>query len=228
MVRFGRNNDQEGKILNIGVYGGTFNPIHFGHLRTAEEVFYKFKLKQVIFVPSAQPPHKSDDEVIDPLHRLKMVTLAITGNEHFTASDLEIIRPGKSWTLETIRELKKQNPDADFYFILGLDTFLEINTWYHWQELFIETNFIVTTRPGTAKVRPNQIIPAEIRSQFKWKAKLKEFVHNSGKRVIFNPVTNLDISATMIRKMVKEGQSIRYLLPRRVIEYINENGLYKK
>ncbi len=214
--------------MNIGVYGGTFNPIHFGHLRTAEEIWQKFKLKKVIFVPSANPPHKEGEEIIDPLHRLKMVTLAITGNDHFEVSDLEILRPGKSYTIETMRELKKQNPEADFYFILGIDAFLEIDTWYHWQELFSETNFIVTTRPGSPKVAPSKMVPDKIRAQFKWHSKDMEFIHESGNKVIFTEVTELNISASMIRKLVREGKSIRYLLPRRVMEYILENGLYKK
>lgn len=217
--------------MNIGVYGGTFNPIHFGHLRTAEEIWQRFKLKQVIFVPSAKPPHK-DEEVIDPMHRLKMTTLAITGNDHFTASDLEIVRPGKSYTIETMRELKRQNAEADFYFILGRDAFLEIDTWYHWPELFRETNFIVTTRPGSKKAAPAKMIPQPVRGQFKWfrgsRDQLQEFNHTSGHKVIFAPVTEINISASIIRRMVREGRSIRYLTPRRVREYIIENGLYQK
>ncbi len=213
--------------MNIGVYGGTFNPIHFGHLRTAEEIWHQFKLRQVIFVPSSNPPHK-DEQVIDPLHRLKMVTLAITGNDHFTCSDLELVRPGKSYTIETLKELKMQNPEANFYFIIGVDAFLEIDTWYHWQELFRETNFIVTTRPGSKKVAPSKMIPEPVADQFKWRRKEREFIHNSGQRVIFVPVTEINLSASMIRGMVWEGKSIRYLTPRRVREYIIENALYQK
>jgi nicotinate-nucleotide adenylyltransferase len=213
--------------LNIGIYGGTFNPIHFGHLRTAEEVWAKFKLNKVVFMPCAQPPHKVDEEVIDSLHRLKMVTLAITGNEHFTASDLEVLRTGKSYTIETLVELRKQMPESDFYFILGLDAFLEINTWHRWEELFSQTNFIVTTRPGSKKTTISKMMPKEVRKQFKWQSKEQMFVHKSGKKVIFNPVTDINLSASRVRAMVREGMSIRYLLPRRVIEYITEHKLYR-
>ena len=212
--------------MNIGVYGGTFNPIHFGHLRTAEEVFHKFKLGKVIFVPCAQPPHKHAGDIIDPLHRLKMAILSTTGNEHFSVSDLEIVRQGKSYTILTIRELKKQNPEAAIFFILGLEAFLEINTWYHWKELFSETNFIVTTRPGSPKVAVSKIIPGQVRKEFKFDPRQKQFIHKSGCKVIFTEVTSLDISASAIRKLVKEGKSIRYLVPRRASEYINENKLY--
>lgn len=214
--------------MNIGVYGGTFNPIHFGHLRTAEEVYQKFKLSKVIFVPSSQPPHKTGEDISDPLHRLKMITLAITGNDHFSVSDLEVLRPGKSYTIDTLRELKKQNLEANFYFILGLDTFLEINSWHLWQELFAETNFIVTSRPGSPKRAASKILPAEIAGRFKWSAQDKVFTHDSGRKVFYINVTSLDISSSAIRKMTAEGQSIRYLLPRRAIEYILENKLYRK
>lgn len=214
--------------MNIGVYGGTFNPIHFGHLRTAEEVFYKFKLNKVIFIPCAQPPHKHSSDIIDPLHRLKMATLSITGNEHFSVSDLEVVRQGKSYTILTIRELKKQNPEADIFFILGLDAFSEINTWRHYKELFSETNFIVTTRPGSPRKAVAKIIPDQARAEFSYRPGQKVFTHKSGCKVYFTEVTSLDISASMIRKLAGEGRSIRYLLPRRAIEYLNENKLYRK
>ena len=213
--------------MNIGVYGGTFNPIHFGHLRAAEEIYYKFRLSKVIFVPASQPPHKSSEEIIDPNHRLKMTMLAITGNEHFSVSDIEVNRPGKSYSIDTIRELKRQNPEKNFYFILGLDAFLEINTWHKWKELFSETDFVVTSRPGSPKVARGRIIPQEIRKEFKFNAKENIFTNKSGCRVYFAEVTHLDIAASAIRRMVREGQSIRYLLPRRAIEYIIENKLYR-
>lgn len=227
--RFGSEEDRE-TSLKIGVYGGTFNPIHFGHLRTAEEIWYRFKLKNVIFVPSASPPHK-DTDLIDPLHRLKMTTLAITGNEHFCVSDIELNRPGKSYTIETLRELKKRNPEAEFYFIMGRDAFLEIDSWYYWTELFAETNFIVTTRPGSNKIPFSKLIPEKARKQFK-RVRAEagnecEFVHSSGKRLVFTSVTDIDISSTLIRDKVRRGETIRYLTPRRVREYIIENGLYQ-
>jgi len=157
-----------------------------------------------------------------------MTTLAITGSDHFLCSDLEVRRPGKSYTLETMRELKKQNPESSLYFILGLDTFLQIESWHHWQELLAENNFIVTSRPGSPKVPISRMLPASIRPEFKYRRREQTFIHRSGQKVIFTPVTELGISAAMIRQMVREGQSIRYLTPRRVREYIMENGLYSK
>jgi nicotinate-nucleotide adenylyltransferase len=213
--------------MNIGVYGGTFNPIHFGHLRAAEEICYRFRLSKVLFVPSAQPPHKNCKEIIDPLHRLKMATLAITGNEHFQVSDIEVNRSGKSYTIDTLRELKRQNPEKNFYFIAGLDAFREIHTWHRWRELFAETDFVVTSRPGVPEPGRGKLIPAAVRREFKYSARDNVFVHRSGCRVYFVKVTGIDISSSAIRKMVREGQSIRYLLPRRAIEYIVENKLYR-
>ena len=111
---------------------------------------------------------------------------------------------------------------------MGLDAFLEINTWHKWQELFSECDFVVTSRPGSPEVAASRMVPEEVRDQFKWNAKEKVFTHSSGHKVYFTEVTNIDLSASAIRKMVREGQSIRYLLPRRAIDYIIENKLYRQ
>ena len=214
--------------MNIGVYGGTFNPIHFGHLRTAEEIRQRFALREIIFVPSAQPPHKRSPEIIDGSHRLKMVTLAVTGNPVFSASDIEVRRGGKSYSLDTLRELKKLHPESTLAFICGLDAFLEIDTWYRYQQLFSEADFIVTTRPGARRVALAKAIPAAIRAEFKRQGRSEVFVHSSGKTLTFTAVTGLDISSTLVRRFVREGFSPRYLIPRRVGEYITEHHLYQK
>jgi nicotinate-nucleotide adenylyltransferase len=213
--------------VNIGIFGGTFNPIHLGHLRAAEELRQQFKLAKVIFIPASSPPHKSDPAIIDPLHRLKMVDLAITGNEAFLSSDIELLRTGKSFTIDTLRELKRLYPDVDFSFIMGTDAFLEIHTWHKWTELFRECDFIVMNRPGSPKLSA-KIIPPDIRSEFQWKPRKREFLHSGGHRVSLARVTGMDISSQAIRKMLREGQSIRYLVPRRVMEYILEHKLYQK
>ena len=213
--------------MYIGAYGGTFNPIHFGHLRTAEEIRERFRMKEVIFIPSATPPHKDPKEIVDPIHRLKMVTLAITGNANFSVSEVEIHRRGKSYSIDTIRALKGIHPENEIAFILGLDAFLEMPTWHKFEEIFAECDFIVTTRPGTPKVSCDKAIPEPVRSEFKRKGPGREFAHASGRRLIFTEVTDLNISASAIRSLAHEAASIRYLLPRRVMEYISEHGLYK-
>lgn len=213
--------------MYTGLYGGTFNPIHFGHLRTAEEIWERFRMREVIFVPSANPPHKDSRDGIDPTHRLKMVNLAITGNPNFSVSDIEYHRRGKSYSIDTVRAFREQRPDQTFAFILGLDAFLEISTWHKYEEIFAECDFIVTTRPGAAKVSCQQAFPEAVAAVMKRKGAGREFLHPSGRRVVFTEVTDLDISATAIRQMTREGRSIRYLLPIRVSQYISEHGLYK-
>lgn len=210
-----------------GIYGGTFNPIHFGHLRTAEEICSRFKMKEVVFIPSADPPHKEAKDIIDPMHRIKMASLAITGNLNFSISDIEVHRKGKSYSIDTVRELKNQYPDDELAFILGLDAFLEIHTWHKYVEIFDECDFVVTSRPDSPKVSRKKAIPEALRGSFKQKKRGHEFVNQAGKRVIFTDVTDLDISASGIRAMIREGRSIRYLQPRRVMEYIQEHELYK-
>lgn len=213
--------------MYIGIFGGTFNPIHLGHLRTALEVLERFKMKQILFVPSSIPPHKNKHEMASAIHRLKMVNLAVTGNHNFGVSETEIHRRGKSYSIDTIKVLKKEYPENKLAFIMGLDAFLEINTWHKYKELFNECDFIVHSRAGVTKVGWQQSIPAEIKANFKKKGTTKEFVHTSGNKLLFTEVTSLGISASYIREMVREGRSIRYLTPRRVMEYIHENNLYK-
>jgi nicotinate-nucleotide adenylyltransferase len=213
--------------LYIGLYGGTFNPIHFGHLRTGEEIRQWFKMKEIVFIPSCLPPHKDTKDIVEPIHRLKMVSLAVTGNPNFSASDVELYRRGKSYTFDTIRELKVLRPDDQFAFIMGLDAFLEIETWYKFREIFAECDFIVTSRPGGQKVSCLQAIPPSLRDAFKRKGTSSEFVHESGKHLFFHDVTDLNISATSIRTLVRAGLSARYLLPRRVMDYIHEHQLYQ-
>jgi nicotinate-nucleotide adenylyltransferase len=211
----------------IGLYGGTFNPIHFGHLRTAEEICERFGMKQVVFIPAANPPHKDSTDIIEPIHRLKMANLAVTGNPRFLVSDLEYQRRGKSYSIDTVRAGKQLWPDDELAFIMGLDAFLEIDTWHRFEEIFSECDFIVTSRPGIAKTNCQQAFPPPLRDLMKRKGAGREFTHPSGRRTIFTEVSDLDISASDIRARVRAGHSIRYLLPRRVNEYILEHGLYK-
>jgi len=210
-----------------GLYGGTFNPIHFGHLRSAEEICERFGMNEVVFIPTANPPHKDTHDAVDPVHRLKMVGLAITGNPRFSLSDLEYQRRGKSYSIDTVRELRRQRPNDTLAFILGMDAFLEIHTWHKFEEIFCECDFIVTTRPGAPKLSCQQAFPEAVRELMKKKGSGREFVHPSGRRVVFTEVTDLAISATAIRAALREGRSVRYLLPIRVLQYIQEHGLYQ-
>ena len=197
----------------IGVMGGTFDPIHFGHLRAAEEVLQGFGLERVIFVPSGRPPHKPVLEVTPPEHRYLMTMLATADNPHFEVSRIEIERGGPSYTLDTLVELRKNySHEKAFYFITGLDAILEIGTWSKYKELFKITDFVAVTRPGYSVQALSDLERALGQERF---AKIHPF-----------PVTLLAIASTDIRRRVREGKSIRYLVSDNVEKYIHKEGLY--
>jgi nicotinate-nucleotide adenylyltransferase len=130
----------------LGILGGTFNPIHLGHLAAAEEVCDRLKLEKIIFIPSFLPPHKIDDDIPSAVQRQEMVRLAIKGNSHFAESDMEIRRGGRSFTIDTIEALRQTHPGSELYFLTGLDSFLEIRTWKEWDRLLTLCSFVVLSR----------------------------------------------------------------------------------
>lgn len=211
----------------IGIVGGTFNPIHLGHLRSAEEVRVGFRLDRVIFIPSATPPHKDSSHIIDARHRYKIVERAISKNPFFSASDVEIRRAGKSFTVDTLRYFgKKWGEDQNLFFILGIDAFLEIDTWKEFPELFSLSNFVVTDRPDASSTNPPFSIPKPLEGLLT-KERDDVFFHPSGHRVYYFNISALDISSTKIRALLKNGGSIKYLVPDSVNKYIRRKGLYR-
>ncbi|RJP59591.1 MAG: nicotinate-nucleotide adenylyltransferase [Deltaproteobacteria bacterium] len=214
--------------LRVGLFGGTFNPIHLGHLRSAEEVRELFNLQQVIFIPSANPPHKQGKNIISPIHRMEMVNLAIEGNQGFSVSDIEIKRHGKSYSIETIDYIRKiHGSDLILFFIMGIDAFTEISTWKDYINLFSRCNFVVTTRPGYSLTNLGTVLPPDVAGNFSYSSEEDRFIHASNFSLYFRDITHLDISSSAVRKRIKENMSIRYLLPEKVIEYIKGHGLYK-
>lgn len=213
--------------MKIGIFGGTLNPVHFGHLRTAEEVREAFSLDQVLFVPSAFPPHKRREEVESPLQRIEMTRIAIDGNPFFDLSDMEVRRGGFSYSVDTVDEVKNNRPDAEIYFILGVDAFFEIDSWKDYRRFLSLCNFIIVTRPGYEKRSLGESLPLEVRRDFCYDAAKGSYSHTSGHCLYFLEVTLLDISSTDIRRRLKAGRSVKYLLPPNVEEYIIKNALYK-
>ncbi len=132
----------------LGILGGTFNPIHYGHLAAAEEVRDRLKLDRILFIPSYLPPHKLEENVPSAVQRMEMVRLATEGNPSFEPSDIEIKRGGRSYTIDTIEALRQAYPGTELYFITGLDSFLEIQTWHEWERLLTLCCFVVLSRPG--------------------------------------------------------------------------------
>ena len=193
--------------MKLAVMGGTFNPPHLGHLICAEEVNDRFKFDKVMFIPSARPPHKDNNEILDAQHRYTMTVLATKDNPRFEVSRIELDRPGRSYSIETVRQLREiYGQDTEIYWIVGADAILEMFIWKDIDELLTLCRFIAISRPGY------DLSQADSRFM---------------ERVQVFQTTDVDISATEIRRRVKQGKSIKYLVPPKVENYIYENGLYR-
>ncbi len=216
--------------MKLGILGGTFNPIHYGHLAAAEEVSDRLGLQRVLFVPSFIPPHKKDEDMPSVIHRMEMVRLAIADNPLFEPSDIELKRGGMSYTIDTINTLRQSLHDAELYFITGLDSFLEIQTWNRWEMLMTLCGFVVLSRPGYRFQDLSGIDfmkSAEEELAALDRGLRKQAVVRSRTYTVFLEMIPLyDISSTDIRRRIKEGRSIKYLLPDKVENYIIKNKLY--
>jgi nicotinate-nucleotide adenylyltransferase len=214
--------------MRIGILGGTFNPIHLAHLRCAEEVREAQRLDRVLFIPSATPPHKPADGLASSTHRLAMVRLGVAGNPYFRVSTIEIQRGGRSYSVDTLRALRARMPSAHFSFILGLDAFREIDTWKEFRSLFTLCDLIVISRPPYHEPPRRAALPVAVRSEFCYRPHIGALEHQKGNRIIFQPVSALDLSASSIRQRVCRGTSIRYLVPDPVERYIRRHRLYAR
>lgn len=191
--------------------GGTFDPIHYGHLLMAEEARQTFALDQVVFVPNGRPAHKKPYLVSSPEDRYAMTLLATGSNPQFACDRVEIERPGTSYTIDTIHHFRRAYPELDaLYFITGADAILEILTWHEYDRLVEECLFIAVTRPGFVLGRLSEIADAQFLQ-----------------RVSFLPIPGLDLSSTDLRRRVREGRGIKYMTPDAVQTYIARRGLYR-
>lgn len=190
--------------MKIGILGGTFNPIHVGHLLIAQDAMEQAKLDRVVFIPSATPPHKSPDHLATSRDRLRMIRLAIAGNPRFEVDDLEIRRGGRSYSVDTLVELKRRQPRVKFYFIIGSDSLRELHLWREPARLLKLCRFIVLVRPG---FKPEQ------------------------RRLAIRPliVTGhvCEVASREIRSRIANGQPFRYLVPDAVHNYIRKHKLYQ-
>jgi len=197
----------------VGLMGGTFDPIHIGHLVTAEVAWQHFQLDRVVFVPSGSPPHKANRAVSDAQHRYLMTVLATVDNPHFSASRVEVDRGGESFTVDTVREFRRYlGEEARLYFITGLDAVLDILSWKDPRELLNLSSFIAATRPGFSTDGLRALGTA--------------LGGGALERVHQLEVPALAISSSDIRRRVARGEPIRYLVPRAVENYIYKNDLY--
>lgn len=202
-------------MKRIGIMGGTFNPVHKGHLALAQKARDEFALDQVIFIPTGMPPHKSPGEIIDKEHRYRMVKTAIRGKKNYSASRLEMDRAGVSYAVDTFNQLKhKFGSEAKLFYIMGLDSINEILEWKKPLELFGLCEFIVGTRPGTRIRTFKRLVKFPPLQKEVDKIHLMELQEN--------------ISSSDIRQRVRCGQSVKELLPKAIESYIKKNGLYRK
>ncbi|MGI6201320.1 MAG: nicotinate-nucleotide adenylyltransferase [Christensenellales bacterium] len=198
--------------MRIGIMGGTFDPIHISHLFVAEQAWQAFSLDRVLFVPTGDPPHKR--HLADKFQRLRMVELAVAGHPAFEACPLEVERPGVTYTVDTMGALRAQyGPETVFFYIIGGDTLLDLTTWRESQRVMGMTRFIVLDRPG--------VDPETVRRE------AQRLRQDCGADIRFFPCDRLDVSSTMVRRRVRAGLSVRYLVPDGVRDYICENRLYR-
>ena len=215
-------------LKRLGLFGGTFNPIHFGHLRAAEEVCEALALNHLWFIPAAQPPHKAPQDLTPFEVRLEMTRLAVGDHPVMAVSDIEGRRPGRSYSIETLRLLREEvGPTWELFFILGLDAMLEIRTWKDYTQLFDLCHFVVLDRPGYDRRHLEEILTRQSQPPFRPLEDGAGFRHPSGYKVLWQQTTLMDISATGIRSLVRQGRSIRYLLPEPVRGYIINHRLYR-
>ena len=196
--------------VRIGVFGGTFDPVHMGHLIVAEDARAELELDKVLFIPAGQPWFKSYRQITDTQHRLAMVRLAVAGNKGFDVSDIEVRRSGPSYTVDTLAELREQYKGSEFVVILGVDALREIDRWHQPRRLFELASVVGMARPG-ATLDPSVLNAA---------------IPGASDRMRLVDSTLIDISGTEIRQRVAAGLSIRYRVPAAVERYIHEHGLY--
>lgn len=222
-------------MKRIGLFGGTFNPIHIGHLRAVVEVQEAFLLDEVRIIPSAIPPHKPFTDIADADDRLQMVKLAIGDNSDITVSDVELKRSGLSYTIDTIDFFKDEMPEkTEIFFIMGMDAFLEIDTWKSYDLLFDRVPMITLSRPGIGKgnnhsdlEKIDAFLTTKISDGYRYSPNGKCFTHPSKKPVYSFRMRLLEISASEIRRRIKHRLSIRWLVPEKVEQYIQTRGLFQ-
>ena len=197
----------------VGIMGGTFDPIHIGHLILGESAYEQFQLDTVLFMPSGNPPHKRNREGASNSQRIEMVRLAIQGNDHFQLSLEEMHEEGYTYTKETLTRLTAEHPDTDYFFIMGADSLFEFDTWRCPDEIARLCTLIVAVRDGLSS---SELDPRIDELKVRYQADIRKLTS-----------PNLDISSNMIRRWISEGASILYYVPDPVRTYIMENGVYR-
>lgn len=220
--------------MQIGLFGGTFNPVHKGHLQIAREVKSAFKLDRIHLIPSLLPPHKKPSGVVNAAYRLEMIRLSLEDRTDLAVSEVELNRSGPSYTIDTVRHfLAVQAGGRAIYLIMGIDAFLEIDSWKSYKTLFELVPMIIMARPGKVgdtvcekRKTLREFLVKNISGDYAYNETESCFTHPRNQPVYPFDVTLIDISSSLIRKRVKAGLSIRGLVPDGVADFIADKGLY--
>lgn len=214
----------------VGIFGGTFDPVHIGHIKAALEIKRILKLEKILFIPSSIPPHKNPEETTPSEHRLKMLELALEPYPYFEISTYELEKQGTSYTVDTLRHCSSREPGTDFYFIVGSELFESIDTWKNYNDLFKLANFAVIQRPGFYE-EGSPSLPLAIKADFRYYNSQDDviiFKNQNSKEVAFINIQGVRVSSTEIREIVRSGESINDLVPSEVEDYIHTRGLYSE
>lgn len=199
--------------MRIGILGGTFNPIHYGHLLIAQNALDQFQLDKIWFMPAAIPPHKQDANILEARHRMQMILRAIEGNASFEMNPRELFKGGVSYTFETLEELTRECPENEYYFIIGADSLIKFSTWKNPEIILKHATILVAVRDHVAGEEMNE--------------RIKDITNSYGGTILQIYTPEFDVSSHEIRERVTKNHSIRYLLPEEVCNYIIQENLYK-
>jgi len=215
--------------LRIGIFGGTFDPVHCGHLQAAAAIRDRFRLDRILFIPSHIPPHKRRPVLAPAETRLAMVESAVRGRRGFEANALEVRSRRTSYSIYTLGKIRKTYPGARLFFIVGADAFLEIKTWREWRRVLDQCLFIVMTRPGSSLRAARAVLGSEFRNRtaaVRATADIEALIR-TGRTILFCRIDARDVSSTDIRRRIREGRLISGLVPAGVAARIKSDGLYQ-
>lgn len=217
--------------MKVGIYGGAFNPIHYGHLRTAEETSESLALDTILFIPSGKPPFDKP-ELEDATHRYNMVKMAINGNPYFKLSDIEMRIRGRAYSVDTLKRLNRKLKGDEFFFIMGIDAFLDLPKWKEPERLINLTNLVIMSRPHFKFINLASspflkgISKKRLRELDRGVRAILSVPISENHKAYLTRVTDINISASCIRRLIMDGKSIKYLLPEVVESYIISHKLY--
>jgi len=214
-------------LPRLGILGGTFDPVHLGHLRAAGHTARALGLDRVLLVPAPRPPHKPADQPADARHRLAMVALATADHEGLEACDIEFQRPGPSYTVDTLSALAEREPDSELYLLVGIDAWLEVSSWHEPQRILGLANVVVLSRPGQPALAQPPPLPFADSSGACYDSKIGCYRHSSGHLVMTHLLEGLDVSSSRVRECVRSQLAIEDLVGPAVAAYIKQNDLYK-